>query len=335
VELPVGTHGFRIAYTALGALLPERVTFRYRLSGSGGDWQYAGTERIANFAGLGPGNYQFELEASEDGVSWTNPSVSLPINIAPAFYQTLWFLVVCVLLLIVAIVLLVRHRIHLSNERLRARLHIRHAERERIARDLHDTLLQGVQGLILRVHAAAAALPAEHPVVGRIDKALELGDEILLEGRNRLRDLRLGVGVANGLTARITEFAHQYALDYPATFNITSNVGSQAIEAVAGEEAFLITREALLNAFKHAQAGHIQVDLDQGAKELVIRVSDDGRGMCTNAEDAACASNSWGLVGMRERAAIIGASLVIRSLEGKGTDVTLSIPAYVAYACKR
>jgi signal transduction histidine kinase/ligand-binding sensor domain-containing protein len=335
LSLPVGTRNFRIVYTALGASLPERVTFRYRLSGSGGDWQFAGSDRVANFGGLGPGNYQFELEASEDGASWTNPAVSLPIRIAPAFYQSVWFLVGCALLLVVLVVLATRRHIHVSNERLLARLQIRHAERERIARDLHDTLLQGVQGLILRVHAAAAVLPPEHPVAASIDQALELGDEILKEGRYRLRDLRLGVGVANKLSARIMESAQQYAADYPATFDIKSNGGSQAIEAVAGEEAFLITREALLNAFKHAQANHIQVDLDQGVKELVIRVSDDGRGMCTKAKDPAGAPNSWGLVGMRERAAAIGAVLVIKSVEGKGTDIILSIPAHVAYACKR
>jgi signal transduction histidine kinase/ligand-binding sensor domain-containing protein len=335
VDLPVATHGFRMVYTALGSPFPERVTFRYRLRGSGGDWQFAGTNRVANFAGLGPGHYQFELQASEDGALWTSPSVLLPISIAPAFYQTSWFKVLCGLLVLLAVVLVTRWRIHLSNERLQARLQIRHAERERIARDLHDTLLQGVQGLILRVHAAASQLSPQHPVGHSIEQALERAEEILVEGRNRLRDLRLGLGVPNELSVRIAGFAQQCAEDHSATFRICSRDGDQSIDPVVGEEAFLIAREALLNAFRHADARNIQVDVDHGAKGLCIRIRDDGRGIHASIKESLPGSDRWGLVGMRERAATIAAELSIESAEGQGTDVVLSVPARVAYVGKR
>lgn len=335
IDLPVGTHGFRIVYTALGALLPEHVTFRYRLARAESNWQFAGTDRIANFAGLGPGNYRFELEASEDGESWTRSPVSLNVRIEPAFYQTLWFSILCALVLLAAIVVMTRRHIHLSNERLRARLQIRHAERERIARDLHDTLLQGVQGLILRVHAATSELPTDHAVSVSIDQALARGEEILVEGRNRLLDLRLGVGAANNLTTRIAEFAQQCTDDYPAAFNLISNDEDQEIVPVVGEEAFLITREAVLNAFRHANARQINVELDYGAKELVIQVSDNGDGISPHEDDRNRTSRRWGLVGMKERAATIGAGLIIKSIGGQGTEVTLSIPARIAYVRKR
>lgn len=331
VDLPVGTDGFRIVYTALGAPLPERVTFRYRLAGRGSDWQFAGTDRVANFAGLAPGNYRFELQASDDGESWTASPISLDVRIEPAFYQTLWFSILCALILLTAIVVLTRRHIHQSNERLRARLQIRHAERERIARDLHDTLLQGVQGLILRVHAATTPLPPDHPVSISIDQALERGEQILVEGRNRLLDLRLGVGAANNLTTRIAEFAEQCIEDHSAKFNLLSNDGDQVIVPIVGDEAFLIAREAVLNAFRHANARQISVELDYGVKELVIQVSDNGSGIKPDVDDVPRTAKRWGLVGMQERAAAIGAGLIIKSIGGQGTVVTLSIPAPIAY----
>lgn len=334
VDLPVGTQSFRIGYTALGAYLPERVTFRYRLVGGGSDWQFAGTNRVANFAGLRPGHYRFELEASEDGASWTDPS-SLPITIAPAFYQTFWFGIVCALVLLIAIVLITRRHMHRSNRRLLARMRIRHAERERIARDLHDTLLQGVHGLILRVHAAASQLPPGHPVYASIEQALERGEEALVEGRNRLHDLRLGMSGLNELVTRITEFAEQFAADYPAKFNITANDSDQPIDPVVGEEAFLIAREALLNAFKHAHASDVSVKVDHGRKGLSLVIRDNGRGFNVDVKSSPQPSNRWGLVGMRERASSIGAELMIKSTEGKGAEVSLWIPALAANGGKR
>ncbi|GLQ51806.1 histidine kinase [Dyella flava] len=331
VGLPEGTHSFRIAYTALAAYLPERVTFRYRLVGAGSDWQFVGTDRVANFAGLGPGHYRFELEASEDGSPWTSPSV-LPITIAPAFYQTIWFGIVCALVLLIGVVLITRRHTRLSNQRLLARVQIRHAERERIARDLHDTLLQGVQGLILRVHAAASQLSPEHPVSTSIERALERGEDILVEGRNRLHDLRLGMTGINELVTRITGFAEQCSADYPARVNVIANDSEQAIDPVVGEEAFLIAREALLNAFKHAHASDISVEVGHGGKGISMVIRDNGSGFNADVKPSSPQSRCWGLVGMRERASSIGAEFAIKSKVGQGTEVSLWIPANAVYA---
>lgn len=335
VELPVGTHSFRISYTALNGLFPERVIFRFRLTGSGSDWQFAGNDRIANFVGLGPGHYQFEVEASENGAPWVNAPLTLPIQISPAFYQTVWFSLLCAFILLLAIIYLTRQRIRLSNEQLRSQLQIRHAERERIARDLHDTLLQGVHGLILRIHAAALSLAPDHPVSVSIEKALERGEEILVEGRQRLQDLRLGVGGSNAFTMRITEFAEQCAVDYPAEFNIATNESGEIMVPIVCEESFLITREAVLNAFKHARASSIRVEVQHRVKGVSISVRDDGAGFNADARQRLAHNGRWGVVGMRERAETMGATLTIASIEGEGTEVLLWIPAHVAYAPKR
>ncbi|RDS80907.1 hypothetical protein DWU98_13055 [Dyella monticola] len=168
-----------------------------------------------------------------------------------------------------------------------------------------------------------------------IENALERGEEILVEGRQRLRDLRLGVEVSSALVNRIREFAEQCALDYPAKFGVSSNDGDQIIEPVVGEEAFLIAREALLNAFKHAHANDIRVKVDHGMKGLSICVQDNGQGFKADAKHSSQIANRWGVVGMHERASSIGAELTIKSVEGQGTEVSLWIPAQVAYNGKR
>ncbi|RXY82747.1 histidine kinase, partial [Salmonella sp. 3DZ2-4SM] len=153
LRLPAGTSQLQIDYVALSLARPERNRYRYRLSGVDDGWQDAGSSTRAYYTNLAPGNYRFEVEAAnEDGI-WSTAPASRTFRIAPTFMQTLWFKLLCAAAVLALLVLAVRIRSGQLAALFRARLQERHGERERIARDLHDTLLQGSQGLILRLHA--------------------------------------------------------------------------------------------------------------------------------------------------------------------------------------
>lgn len=337
IHLPAGTQAFRVLYTALNAPMPKRVEFRYRLKELGADWQLAETDRIANFTNLRPGDYHFEVEAAAGGGQWMTPAASLHLVIAPTFFQTVWFNLLCIALLLAAIAFMVRRHIYLSNERLRARLQARHAERERIARELHDTLLQGIQGLILRIHAATSKMTKDDPVARSIAHALDRAEEMLVEGRNRVRDLRLDAQLTQEFVARFTELGRQYAVDYPATFRIIANEQRREINPMVCEEIYLIAREALLNAFRHAQATEIEAEVSYSSKHLRICVRDNGIGIGIESDGHGVIRKEghWGMAGMQERAANMGADLVIGSRSGTGTEVILTVPANAAYLKKK
>ncbi len=150
VLLPVGTRQLQIGYAASSLSVPERVRFRYQLEGLDDAWQDVGDRREAIYTNVAPGTYRFRVIASNNDGVWNDKGATLVFTIPPAFYQTTWFYALCALLLIAVIVLLYRLRLRQATAAMRVRLEDRIVERERIARDLHDTLLQGLQGLILR-----------------------------------------------------------------------------------------------------------------------------------------------------------------------------------------
>ena len=161
IRLPAGTDHFRIQYTAPALRLPERVRFEYRLDGVDKGWLDAGVRRATSYTNIGPGDYVFHARAvNEDGLPG-EAVATLPLHVAPTLVQTLWFRIACAGALVLLGVLLYRYRIRYVTRRLTERLQVRTAERERIARTLHDTFLQTVQGLVLRVDAVAATLPPD------------------------------------------------------------------------------------------------------------------------------------------------------------------------------
>ena len=334
IQLPAGTQEVRILYTALKAPAPECVQFRYRIRELGDEWQLAGKDRVANFNHFEPGDYHFEVEASVDGKSWTPSPASVYFVIAPRFFQTIWFNLLCASLLLACIVIMMRRHTFASNERLRLRLEARHAERERIARELHDTLLQGIQGLILRIHASIGALPEDHPATQSIEHALDRAQEALEEGRNRVSGLRLEDGAHQDFVCRFAEIGAQLRADYSCKFRVISNKENRKVTPLVSEEAYLIAREALLNAFRHAHACEIEVEVSYGFRQLRIYVRDDGLGMDRAPEDSSAGKMHWGITGMRERARHIGAQLIITSAVGCGTEVVLSVPSRIAYVRK-
>ena len=330
LELPKRTASLQIDYTATSLAMPERVRFRYRLDGVDEEWVDAGTRRQAFYTNPAPGNYTFHvIAANEDGV-WSTQSATMKITIPPMFYQTRWFAALCIVVACGILWVLYMLRLKELGIHIRSRLHERHLERERIARELHDTLLQSIQGLILRFQAVAECLPNGDASRVEMERVLDRADAVLAEGRDRVLDLRSSSTDGDDLSDAFTKVAAELAVDHPAAFRIITEGTVQPLDPIVRDELFGIGREALANAYRHADAETIDVEIVHASDELRLRFMDDGRGIDTTVLEGGRPGH-WGLSGMRERAERIEATLHVRSRQGSGTEVEVRMPAGSAY----
>lgn len=332
-ELPARTTGVELRYTAPNLTMPERLRFRYRLDGVDDDWQDAGNRREAFYTNLGPGRYRFRVAAANPDGVWSAADAVLDFSIGPAFYQTWWFRSLYGVFGFIVLWMLYLLRLRQMTLRLRARLEERYGERERIARELHDTLLQSVQGLILRFHAIAARVgDAETRRV--IEDTLDRADTVLAEGRDRVRALRGLARPMVDLADAFAEVARELSGLHPATFRVFVERAARPLNPLARDEVYQLGREALFNAFQHAGAKTIELELSYGPRELALRVRDDGKGIDEGVLHDGGRPGHWGIAGMRERAARLGARFEIWSRKDSGTEIELRVPAGVAY-CPR
>jgi signal transduction histidine kinase len=328
--LPVGTREVDFAYTASTLAQPERARFRVQLEGVDGEWQDAGARRSSHYTNLAPGRYVFRvLAANEDGVWSALPAVS-GFDVPPSFEQTWWFRLMWVPVGALLALGLVRWRVRALATRFADRHQAALIERERIARELHDTLLQSVQGLILRFQSGVDRLAAEDPVRATLERSLDRAEEVLIEGRERLGELRapgrsratLGESTLGEALRRQGE---ELAAEHGATLIATLRGETEPLPDRVRDEAFKIGTEGLLNALRHSGAKQVWLTLHQTPSRLELEVSDDGRGMAPTREYTAARTGHWGLVGMRERARAIGGALTLASSEGEGTQVRLVV----------
>ena len=251
--------------------------------------------------------------------------------ILPAWYQTTWFNALCVAVGITLLVLMYRMRFAQVRSQLQGRLQERTLERERIARELHDTLIQGFQGIVLLFGATIQRLPSEHPTRDLMSRALVRANEVLAEARDRVSGLRNSMDLPNDLPTALEQAAQDLLHVQPVEFEMTVKGLRQTLHAVVMEEAYQIGREALANAQRHASAKHIRLEVIFSARRLQLRVQDDGTGIDAEILKGKAIAGHWGLSGMRERARKISARVHIRSQPGGGTEIDLQIPATVAY----
>jgi signal transduction histidine kinase len=326
LTLPAGTQDLQIAYTAPSFTMPERVRFRYRLEGVDDDWRDAGTRRTAFYTRLGPGRYRFVVSAAnEDGV-WNPTGAALDVDIAPTFVQGTPFKVLCALLAAGGAWLLVRLRLRRATRRLRRLLQERAGERERIARALHDTLMQSVQALLMLFEHARDRLPPDCPDRPLIDRTLEQARCALREGRDELMALRGAAAPAEDLVGALVPLGHILGEQFGVRFAVHVTGRRRPLCRDVAQEACFIAREALQNAFRHARAAEVALVVHYGDQAFDVSVRDDGRGIAEAARPG-----HWGLAGMRERAAAIGARLDIGPGPRGGTVVALGVPAAQAY----
>lgn len=247
-----------------------------------------------------------------------------------AFYQTAWFKALIVITVAGLLWSLYLLRLRQATGHVQERLLAQMEERERIACELHDTLLQGFQGITLRVQGVAKSVPAEDPIRHGIDEILDRADDLLREARHRVRNLRRRTTDENDLSDRLTTCGEELSKEHNATFTLAVVGEPRILESTVQDEACRIMGEALTNAFHHASASRIETEVTYDSSALRIRVRDDGVGIDEQVLNKGQPSH-WGLTGMRERARAMRAELRIWSRETAGTEVELVIPASIAY----
>lgn len=331
LRLDPGSSSLEIDFVALSLAIPERNRFRYKLIGVDGDWIDAGSRRQAFYTRLGPGQYEFKvIAANNDGV-WNMEGATLRFDIAPTFLQSIWFKFFVVLAVCGVIWGAFVFRLRLAKAQIQNRFHIQIAERERIARELHDTLLQSVQGTMLRFQAAANSMPPDSDARAKVDDALDRADLVLVEARERVRNLR-ATSINGGLTETIAGIAQTMIDGDAPRLTITEEGAPRSLRTLMNDEILRIAEEAIRNAVKHANANTISVSLIFGKERLSLSVWDDGDGIPDSILNAGEKPGHYGLIGMRERAARIGGRLNIASREGAGVELTLTVPAKAAYS---
>ena len=335
LHLAALTHNLSIRYTALSFVAPQKVRFRYKLEGHDLNWQDAGTRRQAFYSDLRPGNYQFRVIASNNDGIWNNVGATLNFEIAPAWYQTISFRASCVGAFLLLLWALYRLRLHQLERQFNVRLEERVSERTRIARDLHDTLLQSFHGLLLRFQTVSHLLPdgeAKQTLDGAIDQAAEA----ITEGRDAVQGLRSPTVETNDFAGALRTLGEELAINETGRDTAVLRVGVEgtprSLYPVLRDEVYRLAGEALRNAFQHAQARQIEVEIRYDDRQFRIRVRDDGKGIDPKILGAGGRVGHYGLHGMHERAKLVRGKLAVWSKVGSGTEVDLSIPASMAYA---
>ncbi|MFL6762778.1 MAG: two-component regulator propeller domain-containing protein [Sphingomicrobium sp.] len=331
LALPAGSSNVEIAFAAPSLAIPERVRVLYRLEGADSGWVDPGMRRQAFYTNLAPGHYVFRVIAANDDGVWNRTGAKLEFDIAPTFLQSRSFLAMCVLGAFLVLWCLYSLRVRQLAGRMRDRLEERVAERERIARDLHDTLLQGFQGLILRFQSVANQIPADEPARRLIDDTLDSADDILNAGRDSVHQLR--AGGASELSQAFVATAERLRENFPAQFNMVVEGSARTLHPVVREELSRIGEEALINAFQHADAQTIEMVLSYRPSSMSLGVRDDGVGIDPEIF-AGGRQGHFGLVGMRERARQIDAAITITSRPGAGTEIVVTVPGRIAYSLK-
>jgi signal transduction histidine kinase/ligand-binding sensor domain-containing protein len=337
LALPDRVRNLEIDYVGISLAMPERVRYRYKLQGYDTDWQDPGARRQAFYTNPGPGSYTFRvMAANPDGV-WNQSGAAIAFSIAPAFYETWWFHSLCAMSAGGIIWMLYLLRLRLVTAQLQARLGERLLERERIARDLHDTLLQSIQGSLFEVQAARNLFPRRpNDAMQTLDEAIRSTEAAIAEGRDAILDLRSGSAAGSGL-AHLLAAAGQELSGVTASnggspaFRVTVEGPPREIKTPLQDEVYRVGREILRNAFRHAHAKKIEVEIRYDAQALRIRFRDDGIGIAPTVLSEGARAGHWGLPGVRERAKQAGAQLDFWSEVGVGTEVQVTVPASVAY----
>lgn len=335
VALPALPARVQIDYTALSLSMPERMQFAYRLEGIDHQWQDGGSSRSTTYTDLPPGSYRFLVKASNNDGVWSNAVAETRFSVAPTLYQSHWFRTLCAIALALMLWWLYRLRLRQVKRQLRARFGERLDERERISRELHDTFLQTVQGLVLKIHSLSLQMPADAPMRQELERSLATAEKALEEGRDRVQALRTSTELQSELVAAVSAAVGD-------VYRTINNAGGAVLLHAQGsgtvrplqpevhEELFAIAREALLNAAHHADAGEVRFDVTYGVQQFSMCIADNGKGLPASVLQAGGPGGHFGIVGMRERAARIGATLNVTS-SAQGTQWQLLMPARRAY----
>jgi signal transduction histidine kinase/ligand-binding sensor domain-containing protein len=320
VALPARTSQLQFAFTAPTLTDSARVEFKYRLDGVDRDWVEAGTSRQAAYANLGPGPYTFRVMATNGDGVWSTPA-AFAFSVNPMFYQTRWFYVACAVALLLGV--FASWRMHAR------RVHTQYAlvlaERMRMSRAIHDTLLQGLAGLALQLddlsHVPHATPAATSDRIRRMRRRVE---EYIREARQSIWDLRAPALEQRSLPTALREVGARAVADRPVSLDVSVKGAPQSCSPAVEQQLLLICQEALTNAVRHGSPRRIDVELEYEPKQVRVRVCDDGRGFDPTGVEQV--TGHYGVMSMRERAAQVRGRLTIASQPGNGTRVEAVVP---------
>jgi signal transduction histidine kinase/ligand-binding sensor domain-containing protein len=339
LRLPPRVRDLEIDYTALSFVAPEKVLFRYKLEGWDRDWQSVGNRRRAFFTNLPPGNYRFRVTACNNSGVWNEAGTFLDFSIAPAFYQTWWFRALCVVAFLALLWGLYQFRLRQLARQFNIRVEERVNERSRIARDLHDTMMQTFQGVLLKFHGLSIMLADRPEAQQKLEGLLEQGQQAINEGRDAVEGLRSSTVIASDLARAFTTLGEELAAKQdgqnPVAFQVEVEGETRDLHPILRDEVYRIAREALRNAFQHSGAGRIELAIHYDDRQFWVCVRDNGKGIDAKILDAGERAGHYGLPGMHERAKLAGARLVVRNRVNSGTEAEIIIPAALAYAKSR
>jgi len=336
-SIPPGNNTFDFRFTALSLSAPEKQRFKYRLAPYDKNWVDAGTGRTAHYTNMAPGEYSFHVIAANSFGVWNYQGAGVRFALRPHLYQTNWFYALCAICFLALLWMAYQLRLRQLQRAFNMRMEERIEERTRIARELHDTLLQSFQGLMFSFQAVRNLLPGRtEEAIRTLDRAIRAGDEAVAEGRDAIQNLRLGSTerrLEDLLSATGQELRDaQDGNGHSAAFQVVMEGQPRTLSPLLQDEIYRIAREVLRNAFQHADAHRIEAAIQYDPDLFRLRIRDDGKGIDKKVLQEGARAGHWGLPGIRERAKRIGARLALWSESGAGTEVELTVPASVAYA---
>lgn len=339
LKFPAHTSSVQISYAAVSLSDPEAIRFRYRLQESDKDWHEVSAPDPVSYRNLSPGSYHFSVNASDTNGVWSDKVATAQFTILPAFYQTRWFIALCVATALALLYVLYMLRVQQLVWQFDARLEERVGERTRIARELHDTLLQSFQAVLLKLHALTYQLLDRPEVQKTLESVIEQASQAVTEGRDAVQGLRSSTVVTNDLARAIRILGAELAADQGDSnspdFRVQVEGTSRDLAPIVRDDIYRIAGEAVRNAFQHAQAGRIEVEIWYDQRQLRLRIRDDGKGIDPKVLEAGARAGHYGLSGLHERAKLVGGKLAVSSQPGFGTEIELTIPASVVYASAR
>jgi ligand-binding sensor domain-containing protein/signal transduction histidine kinase len=331
-------NSFSFHFSALGFRNPTTNRYRYKLEGLDQNWHDVGSDqRLASYTTLPPGAYRFRVQAATERGPWTEPGRTVDITVQPASWNTWWFRGLIATLLTAIAVAVYLLRIRQVSQQFAIRLEERVSERARIARELHDSLLQGFQGLMFRLQAVRELLPQRpQTAADSLDAALQTGDRAITEGRYAVQNLRSAAledhDLATSLKAVGAELGEAVSASSKPHYSVVVEGHPRQLVPIIRDDIYRIAREALRNAHEHANASRIETEISFGEAVFRVRVRDDGTGIDPEILRKGQRTGHWGLPGMRERSENFGGRLSVWSEKNAGTEIELCISAAIAYA---
>jgi ligand-binding sensor domain-containing protein/signal transduction histidine kinase len=322
IELSPGNDRYEFHYAGLSLIAPEKVKYRYRLEGLEDDWIDAGSQRVAHYTRIPPGRYTFRVMAGNNDGVWNDTPASFELYLKPYFYQTWWFY----MLGVAAVALAVLGFFGLRVRRMRAQFSAVLAERNRMAREIHDTLAQGFVGIGLQLKAVERALERDpRSAMPHLELARSMVRHSLAEARRTVWNLRSHALETSDLVTVLRDTARQMTEGTGVRAEVRWEGEARPLSGDIENNILRLCQEALTNAMKHAQAKEIVIELGFDADCVRLRVRDDGRGFDTAASPSA-RDGHFGLTGMRERVEQMKGRFSVYSRPDEGTRIEAAIP---------